>query len=146
MVADMSEQDIVTEIRVAAAAAQAARATPGVVRLQPNLWGLVRRFSQQVWERVTGKPYPDVAGVEVQLDDESATIELTLVTDGRHPAASIAAAAQRAVVEAVTTQTGLAVTSVAVHVCEIDITHRGQPAPTRRTSTRRRAGAPTPPG
>lgn len=146
MIADMTEQDIVTEVRVATATAQAARSTPGVARLQPGLWGLVRQFCQQVWERVTGTPYPDVAGVEVQLYDGSATIELTLVTDGGRPAASIVAAVQRAVVKAVTTQTGLAVTSVAVHVCEIDITHRGQPAPTRRTSARRRAGAPTPPG
>lgn len=145
MIADMSEHDILTEVRVAAATAQAARATPGVVRLQPGLWGLVRQFSQQVWERVTGNPYPDVAGVEVQLDDGSATIELTLVTDGRRPAASIVAAVQRAVVKAVTTQTGLTGPNVAVHVCEIDITHRSQPAPTSRTSARRPAGAPTPP-
>ncbi len=142
MIADMSDQDTITEVRVALAAAQAARATPGVVRLQPGLWGLVRRLAQQAWERATGQPYPDLDGVEVHLDAESAEIELTLVTDGSIPAASVVTAVQGSVSDAVTAQTGLAVRSVAVHVSEIDITRPlPAPTPTRRTSGRRRTGS-----
>lgn len=125
----MSDQGTVAEVRVAVAAAQAARATPGVVRLQPGVWGLVRRLAQQAWERATGQPYPDLGGVEVQLNDQTTTIELTLVTDGRNQAGSVVTAVQRSVIDAVTAQTGLAVHSVTVHVCEIDINRPPHPAP-----------------
>lgn len=128
-----SESATVTAVRVAAAAAQAARATPGVTRLQPGLWGLVRRFSQEAWERATGQDYPDTGGVEVDLDGDRALVELTVVTDGRAQAAAVVRAVQREVDRAVRDATGLRATVVAVHVTEIDLYGRqhGDDAPAR---------------
>jgi len=54
----------VAEIRVAAVAAAAARAVPGVAHLQPGLWGLLQQVSTDLWTRLTGKPRPDTGGVE----------------------------------------------------------------------------------
>ncbi len=107
------------DVRVASAAADAARATPGVERLQPGLWGLVQQLGHELWEHATGEPYPDVAGVEVELADGAALVDITLATDGTVPAAQVAAAVQRAVVDAVAVRAAVPVVSVAVHVCEI---------------------------
>lgn len=46
--------DVLIEIRAAEAAATAARAVPGVVRLQPGLMGLVVQIASEAWERLTG--------------------------------------------------------------------------------------------
>lgn len=116
-----SEQATVTGVRVAAAAADAARATAGVVRLQPGVWGLVRRLSQEVWERATGQEYPDTGGVEATLDGDRVRIDLTVVTDARAQAAAVVRALQQAVSEAVTDATGLLVSVVSVHVTDIDL-------------------------
>lgn len=112
-----SEQ--IADVHVASAAADAARATPGVGRLQPGLWGLVQQLSHELWEHATGEPYPDVAGVEVGLEGGLARVDITLATDGTIPASGVAAAVQRAVVDAVAARTAVPVVSVAVHVCEI---------------------------
>jgi uncharacterized alkaline shock family protein YloU len=109
----------VADVHVASAAAGAARATPGVERLQPGLWGLVQQLSHELWERATGEAYPDVAGVEVEMQDGVALVDVTLATDGTIPAGQVAAAVQRAVVDAVAARTAVPVLSVAVHVCEI---------------------------
>ncbi len=119
---DTEAPDIEVEVRVAAAAAAAARVTPGVVRLQPGLWGLVQQLSREAWQRATGQAFPDIGGVEAELDGASASVELTLVVDAGAPAVSVVAAVQRSVTEAVSAATGLRVRSVAVHICEIDLT------------------------
>ena len=119
MTSPLEELGEVADVHVAAAAADAARATPGVERLQPGLWGLVQQLSHELWEHATGEPYPDVAGVEVELRDEVAVVDVTLATDGTLPAGQVAAAVQRAVVDAVAVRTAVPVVSVAVHVCEI---------------------------
>lgn len=110
-----------TEVAVAAAAAEAARATPGVVRLQPRIWGLVQQLSLQMWERATGRPYPDTAGVEVDIDDAVVAVDISLVLHGRSQAAAVADAVQRAVPPAVTAATGLTVSAVTVHITDIDL-------------------------
>ena len=109
----------VTEIRIAAAAAAAARAVPGVAYLQPGLWGLVQQLGTELWTRVTGKPRPDTGGVEVVVDGDTTTIDITLVTDGLRPAAVIAADVQRRVHEAVTDTCAAAPTRIAVHITDI---------------------------
>lgn len=121
--ANLRRRDTITEVRAASAAAHAARATPGVVRLQPGVWGLVRQLTREAWEQATGHAYPDLGGVEVQLNGDTVAVELTLVTDGRRSAATTAAAVQQAVTDAVPAHTELVVRSVAVHVCQIDLTH-----------------------
>jgi len=109
----------VTEIRVAAAAAAAARDTPGVAHLQPGLWALVHQLGNELWTRTTGRPRPDTAGVEVAVDGELVAIDVTLVTDGRRPAALVAGDVQRRVELAVRASCPMGPTRVAVHVADI---------------------------
>lgn len=116
-----SEWATVVAVRAAAAAAEAARGTPGVLRLQPGVWGLMRRFSQELWERATGQDYPDTAGVDAVLDGEQVRVEITLVTEGHEQAAAVVRAVQQAARHAVTDTTGLRVSVVAVHVTGIDV-------------------------
>lgn len=111
------------DVHVAAAAADAARSTPGVERLQPGLWGLVQQLSHEMWVRTTGEPYPDVGGVDVELIGSAARIDVTIVADGTRPADVIAFEMQRAIVSAVAARTGVPVSEVAVHVCEISLPH-----------------------
>jgi hypothetical protein len=109
----------VTQIRIAAAAAVAARAVPGVAHLQPGLWGLVQQLGTDLWTRVTGKPRPDTGGVEVVIDADTTTIDITLVADGLRPAAVIAAHVQREVYLAVTDSGAAPPTRIAVHITDI---------------------------
>lgn len=118
-------EGVLTEIRAADAAAQAARAVPGVVRLQPGVWGLVRQLAAQAWEQATGHELPDIAGVEADLTcDHEMRMELRLVLDGGSHAATVGAAVQDAVTAAVPAATGVTVTAVRVHIVEIDLHHR----------------------
>lgn len=112
-----------TEVAAAAAAADAARSTPGVVRLQPRLWGLVQQLSREMWERATGTHYPDVAGVEATLDAEGTAVDLdiSMVLHSGHNATTVSAAVQGAVRIAVATATGLDVTAVTTHITDIDL-------------------------
>lgn len=110
-----------TEVAAAAAAAQAARATAGVVRLQPRLWGLVQQLSQQMWERATGKPYPDTAGVDITLDGDTVALEIAFVLHSRYQATAVADAVIRAVPPAVRVATSLTVSAVTVRITDIDL-------------------------
>ncbi|MGH3566935.1 MAG: Asp23/Gls24 family envelope stress response protein [Pseudonocardia sp.] len=122
MSADLvGEPDTILDLHVAAVAAAVARAVPGVARLQPRLWGLVQQLSRELWERVTGEPYPDLAGVEAEIHDRAATIDIRLVTDGRRPAVDVVADVQQAVATTVASHLDIVVTGVAVHVCEINL-------------------------
>jgi uncharacterized alkaline shock family protein YloU len=109
----------VTEIRVAATAADAARSTRGVAHLQPGLWGLVHQFGSELWTRVTGQPRPDTAGVEVAMDRDTVTIDVAFVADGCRPAADVGADVQRRVHAAVLAAHDIAADRVAVHVVDI---------------------------
>lgn len=117
----VGEPDTILDLHVAAAAATVARAIPGVARLQPRLWGLVQQLSRELWERVTGEPYPDLAGVEAEIHNSTATIDIRLVTDGRSPAVDVVADVQQAVTTTVASHLNIVVTSVTVHVCEINL-------------------------
>jgi uncharacterized alkaline shock family protein YloU len=117
----VGEPDTILDLHVAAVAATVARAIPGVTRLQPRLWGLVQQLSRELWERVTGEPYPDLAGVEVEIHNSTATIDIRLVTDGRSPAVDVVADVQQAVTTTVASHLNIVVTHVAVHVCEINL-------------------------
>jgi uncharacterized alkaline shock family protein YloU len=115
----------VADIQIAAVAAATARSIPGVARLQPGVWGLVQQLSRELWERITGEPYPDIAGVDAAiLDDATATLDITLVTDGHRPAAAVVADVQLAVTTAIGARLAILVSAVAVHVCEISLPHK----------------------
>jgi uncharacterized alkaline shock family protein YloU len=112
----------VADIQIAAVAAATAKSIPGVARLQPGLRGLVQQLSRELWERITGEPYPDIAGVDTAiLDDTTAMVDITLATDGHRPAAAIAADVQHAVTTAIAARLAIPVSAVAVHVCEISL-------------------------
>lgn len=111
----------VTEIRIAAAAAAAARTTPGVAHLQPGLRGLVYQLGADLWTRVTGQPRPDTAGIEVRIDGDAVTIEVTLVADGRRAASAIAGDVQRNVDRAVRAAHDIAPLLIAIHIVDITL-------------------------
>lgn len=112
------------EVAAASAAADAARATPGVVRLQPKLWGLVQQLSREMWERATGTRYPDIAGVEATLDHNGTAvdIEISMILHSGHNATTVSAGVQAAVRIAVPAATGLIVNAVSTHITDIDLT------------------------
>jgi uncharacterized alkaline shock family protein YloU len=109
----------VTEIRVAATAADAARSTPGVAHLQPGLWGLVHHLGNELWTRVTEQPRPDTAGIEVRIDGGTLTIDVTLVADGRRPVSVVAGDVQRNVYLAVRATHDIEPRQIAIHVIDI---------------------------
>ncbi|MEV6413635.1 Asp23/Gls24 family envelope stress response protein [Kribbella sp. NPDC051718] len=113
---------LLTEIRVADAAATAARAVPGVVRLQPGVLGLLRQFAAQAWTQATGKALPDIGGVEVDLtsDREHLRIELRIVVSIHHQSAQVGEAVHQAVTAAVAGITGTPA-QIQVHIVEIDL-------------------------
>jgi uncharacterized alkaline shock family protein YloU len=121
MTVDGAPERTVLEVRAAEAAADAARAVPGVAALQPGLWGLVRRLTAESFERLTGRPVPDTAGVEADLRDGGLRLDLRIVLDGGYQAAAVAAGVQRAVGAAVPAAVGQPVVGVAVHVVAISL-------------------------
>lgn len=139
MITDWAPDDVVVEVRAADAAARAARAVPGVVRLQPGVFGLLARFAAQAFERVTGQELPDIAGVQAQLcggpgddpehdSDRAVQLELQIVVDGGYRVAAVAAMVAHAVTAVVPPVTGVGVAGVRVHVVEIDLYEIGLPA------------------
>lgn len=109
------------DVLAAAAAADAARATAGVVRLQPGIWGMVARLTRDMWERATGTPYPDTAGVDVDLHGDTVAVEVAFVLHAHYRATTVVQDVQRAVRAAVTAATGLDVSTVSVRITEIDL-------------------------
>lgn len=105
---------------VAAIAAHAAVAVPGVARLEPGVSGLIKWWQRAARGRWSGlKPAPS-AGVTAVVTNATATIGLDVAVAGRRPVADIAAALQRAVADAVSANTALVVGTVSVSVLDID--------------------------
>ncbi|MBJ7607876.1 MAG: Asp23/Gls24 family envelope stress response protein [Candidatus Dormibacteraeota bacterium] len=122
MITDWAPDDLATEVWAADAAARAARAVSGVVRLQPGVWGLIRHLAARAFEQATGQALPDIAGVNVDLVDGGVMVEVQLVVDGGYQAAAVGAAVCAAVCAAVPIAVGHPVTDVWVHIAEIDLT------------------------
>lgn len=122
-----------TAVQVAALAADAARAVPGVAALQPRLRHLPRHVRTRVRAQAAGRAVPDTAGVAARLhgsehpDGPGVAVEITLVTGGSTQVAAVVGAVQRSVAEAVTGATGLAVHRVGVLVCDIAVAREGTP-------------------
>jgi uncharacterized alkaline shock family protein YloU len=109
---------IVAESVIAALAADAALRTPGVVRLEPGLAGLLRRVTS-VGGRLTR-----TAGVRVHYDGDIPVIHLDLVISGDRQAAAIGVATQRAVADSVIANTDLPVPVVTVSILDIEVGSR----------------------
>ncbi|GAA3096144.1 putative alkaline shock family protein YloU [Kribbella aluminosa] len=111
----------VERVQLAETAAVAARAVAGVVRLQPGLVGLLKQLAAQAWERATGRPVPDIAGIDVDLHaDGSVQVGARIVTAATHRAAEVGAAVHAAISTAVESVTGTA-PQVRVRIVEIDL-------------------------
>lgn len=111
---------VVEEPVVAAVAADAARRTPGVVRLETGVGGLVRAWGRATWQQVKGITPAPAEGVLVELLGDAVRVRLAVATSGHRQAAAVARAAQREVRNAVTRETGLAVEEVSVAVLDIE--------------------------
>ncbi|WP_379618173.1 hypothetical protein [Pseudonocardia sp. GCM10023141] len=116
--------DVVVEVRCAEAAAAAARAVPGVARLQPGVVGLLMQFVREGWQRATGLDLPDIAGVQAELEHDGTggaasgvAIDVRVVVRAGFHTAAVAVAVQEAVVAAVP----LPVSGVAVHVVDVEL-------------------------
>lgn len=119
--ADSRSGEAVEQIAIAAAAALAARAVPGVVRLQPGVLGLLKQLAAQAWERTTGRPAPDTAGVDVQITSGGAArVDVRIVTAATHSAADVGAAVHSAVTSAVESATGH-IAAVGVRIVAVDL-------------------------
>ncbi|WP_350276339.1 Asp23/Gls24 family envelope stress response protein [Kribbella sp. HUAS MG21] len=117
----------VERIALAETAAVAARSVAGVVRLQPGLVGLLKQLAAQAWERATGRPVPDVAGIDVALDaDGGVQIDARIVTAVDHQAAEVGSAVHSAITAAVEAATGR-VPRVRIRIVEIDLEPQHNP-------------------
>lgn len=112
---------VITDEVIAAIAAHAAGATPGVARLQPGLAGLLGEFSRRTRQRLGLAAGAATGGVEVERAAGGVTLRLEIAADGHDQAAAVARAAQQAVARAVSEGTGLAVESVAIRILDIDV-------------------------
>lgn len=122
MIIEWVPERVVVEVRAAEAAARAARAVPGMARLQPGVLGLLVQLATQSFERATGLELPDIAGVRADLaDDDAVGIELQIVVDGGYQAAAVGAMVAQAVTEAVPAVAGVAVAAVRVRIVEVEV-------------------------
>jgi hypothetical protein len=127
--------NLVTEIKAADAAANAARAVPGVVRLQPGVLGLLRHFAAQAWTQATGRELPDIAGVDADLTRGQLRIDVRVVVSVFYQAAEVGAAVQQAVTAALADlgevdeagEVGDEPARIRVHIVEIDLEPNRRP-------------------
>jgi uncharacterized alkaline shock family protein YloU len=105
---------------VASVAADAARSTPGVARLEPGVGALLRAWGRTKWQRVKGITPAPAEGVVVNLDGDGVQVHVGIATTGHTQAAAVARRVQREVRHAITRDTGLAVDEVSVVILDIE--------------------------
>jgi uncharacterized alkaline shock family protein YloU len=113
-------QFVVSDAVVASVAARAAATTPGVVRLEPGLKGLVTAWSRAARQRWKGLNPAPAEGVRVRAGEGSVSVQVDIVTSAADQAAAVGQAVQRSVSRAVTAETGLVVGSVSVSILDIE--------------------------
>lgn len=112
---------------IAAVAAHAAAAVPGVVRVEPGLVGLVGSVVRTARQRIKGLDPAPTEGARVEFEQvgggndsgHTVRVEVDVVVSGQDQAAAVGHALQRAVSGAVTEATGLTVTEVSVSIIDI---------------------------
>ncbi|GAA4853534.1 hypothetical protein ACFQ34_01970 [Pseudonocardia benzenivorans] len=119
---DSWSRRMIEDVRTAADVATAARSVPGVRRLQPGLRGLVTQVTADAWRRLTSRAFPDFAGVETRRRGDALHVEITIVTDSRYQAASVADEVHRAALQ---TLSPAGRTEITVKVSEIAIVEPG---------------------
>ena len=116
----MSVEYVIADPVIAGVAARAAIGTPGVVRLEPGLRGLVTAWTRAARQRWKGLDPAPSDGVRVRTTDGRVTIQIDLVTAAADQAAAVGRAVQRAVTRVVAEQTGLVVAEVSVSILDIE--------------------------
>ncbi|MEU4249648.1 Asp23/Gls24 family envelope stress response protein [Amycolatopsis sp. NPDC026612] len=116
----MSAEYVIADPVIAGLAARAASTTPGVVRLEPDLRGLVTAWTRAARQRWKGLEPAPVDGVRVHTADGRVTVRIDLVTAGADQAAAVGRAVQRSVTRFVAEQTGLVVDEVSVSIMDIE--------------------------
>ncbi|MFE0020595.1 Asp23/Gls24 family envelope stress response protein [Amycolatopsis sp. NPDC059021] len=112
---------VIADPVIASVAARAAIETPGVVRLEPGLRGLVTAWTRAARQRWKGLDPAPSDGVRVRhADDGTLNVSVDLVTSAVDQAAAVAQAVQRGVVRMVAEQTGLTVGEVSVSILDIE--------------------------
>ncbi|MET7772959.1 Asp23/Gls24 family envelope stress response protein [Nocardia sp. NPDC005366] len=117
-----SPSEIVIEPAVVAAvSARAALATPGVVRLEPGIRGLVSTLVRVGRQRWAGADPVPAEGVVVRRDEDGALhVGMNVVLSGDRQVAAVGYAVQREVTRVVSEQTGVVVADVSVSVLDIE--------------------------
>ncbi len=106
---------------VAAVAARAARATPGVVRLEPGVRGLVSSLVRVGRQRLTNAEAAASEGVRVRRTAAGAlSVQVDLVISAERAAALVGHAVQQEVSRVVFEQTGQTVDEVSVFILDIE--------------------------
>ncbi|MET8848416.1 Asp23/Gls24 family envelope stress response protein [Amycolatopsis sp. NPDC004625] len=116
----MSVDYVVADPVIASVAARAAITTPGVVRLEPGLRGLVTAWTRATRQRWKGLDPAPADGVRVRTADGRVTVHIDLVAAAADQAAAVGRAVQRAVTRFVAEQTGLVVDEVSVSIMDIE--------------------------
>ncbi|WP_328394428.1 Asp23/Gls24 family envelope stress response protein [Nocardia sp. NBC_00416] len=105
---------------IAAVAARAAAATPGVVRLEPGVRGLVGTAVRLGRQRLTGNQPAPAEGVRVRRTTAGLQVSVDIAIGAHRRAADIGPAVQQEIVRAVREQTGERVDEVCVCVLDIE--------------------------
>lgn len=116
----MSVDYVVADPVIASVAARAALTTPGVVRLEPGVRGLVTSWTRAARQRWKGLDPAPADGVRVRTADGRLTVQIDLVTTAADQAAAVGRAVQRSVARFVAEQTGLVVDEVWVSILDIE--------------------------
>jgi uncharacterized alkaline shock family protein YloU len=120
----MSVDYVIADPVIASVAARAAIGTPGVVRLEPGLRGLMTAWTRAARQRWKGLDPAPAEGVRVRTVDGRVGIEVDIVAAGADQAAAVGRSVQRAVSRYVTAQTGLVVDEVSVSILDIELAPR----------------------
>ncbi|MFG1797575.1 Asp23/Gls24 family envelope stress response protein [Nocardia sp. NPDC049149] len=106
---------------IAAVAAQAARATPGVVRLEPGVRGLVSTLVRVGKQRLTNADPAASEGVRVRKNAAGElSVQVDVVISAARAAAVVGHAVQQEVSRVVFEQTGQQVDEVSVSILDIE--------------------------
>ena len=118
-----SETVIAREV-VAAIGAHAGAVTPGVIRLETSVGGLLTGLGRSARYRIAGITPAPVTGASATVSSGQASLQIEIAVAADRPAAETAAAVQRSVARAVTAGTGLRVTGVRVVILDIVLDRR----------------------
>ncbi|WP_280426535.1 Asp23/Gls24 family envelope stress response protein [Nocardia carnea] len=111
---------VVTPPVIAAVAARAAAATPGVARLEPGVRGLLAVLTRAGRQRWTDADPAPTEGVRVRVTDAGLIVHVDIAVRVNGPAAEVGHAVQEQVAREVGEHTGRRVDAVCVHILDIE--------------------------